>query len=360
MNRSSILLITVFFAFLLSSCAITPLAWEPTQKPPFENKFTLNEKLVDAEKINLLGYSGAEEFAIDKNGNIFCGAHLSENDFSSGAILKISPNNDVEEYLTTQKWVTGMQFDRDNSLIALMNGVGLIRINQDKTIDTLLSKTPDNQPILMGSGLKIASDGKIYFANLSTTHETTSKYLNKLILEMKPTGGIYCFDPSTKTTTTLSNGNYFGNGLEISEDEDFILVSETSKYRILKYWTQGKKAGTSEVLINNLPGFPNNISRRDNGNFWVGFTTKRNDQLDKIHPKIGTKKFVYGLPSFIQPKPEKFGMVIEITETGEVVQSLFDTKGITVKEAGALKEWQGNLYLGGDIVNYASKVKVNK
>ena len=61
------------------------------------------------------------------------------------------------------------------------------------------------------------------------------------------------------------------------------------KYRILKYWLKGKKAGTSEIFLDNLAGFPNNISRKENGNFWVGFTTKRNDQLDDLHPKKSMK-----------------------------------------------------------------------
>ena len=92
--------------------------------------------------------------------------------------------------------------------------------------------------------------------------------------------------------------------------------------------------------------FPNNISINKNGNFWVGFTTKRNDQLDKIHPKVGMKKFVYSLPSFIQPKPEKFAMILEISSEGEILQSLFDSKGKSVTEAG------------GAVVSYVSKSKL--
>lgn len=250
-----------------------------------------------------------------------------------------------------------MQFDKNGALIALMNDVGLIRINQDKSIDTLLTKTPDGQSIRMGTGLKISSDGIIYFVNMSSTEKTSMKYINKLILEMKPTGGVYAYDPQKGITTTYSEGNYFGNGLEISSNEDFILVSETSKYRILKYWIKGDKKGESEVFMDNLPGFPNNISKNNNGNFWLGFTTKRNDQLDKIHSKVGMKKFVYGLPTFIQPQPEKFGMVLEISEEGEIIKSLFDTKGSYVSEAGAIIGHEGYLYLGGDVVSYVSKIK---
>jgi hypothetical protein len=70
------------------------------------------------------------------------------------------------------------------------------------------------------------------------------------------------------------------------------------------------------------------------------------------------KKFIYGLPSFVQPKAEKFGMVIEVSDSGKIIQALFDSKGETVTEAGAVKEWNGYLYLGGDVVSYVSKVKL--
>ena len=120
-----------------------------------------------------------------------------------------------------------------------MNNVGLVQINSDKSIDTLMTLTPNGDPILMGTGLKIASDGTIYFVNMSSPNKTSLRYINKLILEMKPTGGVYSYNPTTQSATVISEGNYFGNGLAISENEDYILVSETSRYRILKYWIDG-------------------------------------------------------------------------------------------------------------------------
>lgn len=351
-------LLSCLFSIILNSCAIQPNTWNPPKKPEFAEIISLNERLTHASQIPLLDYYGAEEFAIDKDGNIFCGVHVGEKDFSSGAILKINSNDSVEIFLVTNHWVTGMQFDQNGALIALMNDIGLVKINQDKSIDTLLTKTPQGQRIRMGTGLKIDSDGIIYFVNASSTSSTSWKYINKLILEMKPTGGIYSFDPISNTTTTISEGNYFGNGLEISDDEDFIIISETSKYRILKYWIKGNKKGQSEVFLDNLAGFPNNISKNKNGNFWIGFTTKRNDQLDKFHSKIGMKKLIYSLPSFIQPKPEKIGMVIEVSRNGQILQALFDSKGKIVKEAGAIIEYNGHLYLGGDVVPYISKLKI--
>ncbi|MFT5747020.1 MAG: sugar lactone lactonase YvrE [Paraglaciecola sp.] len=359
LNSFILLVLFLISSIFINGCAIHPEVWQPPVKPTFEGALQLNEKLATVSKIDLGEWNGPEEFAFDASGNTYCGVHKGEKDFSQGAILKISPEGKVEEFLSTDSWVTGMQFDREGNLIALINGVGLVQIDQNKNTTVLVSKDADGRPILMGSGLTIASDGKIYFANLSSKNTTSPKYINKLFLELKPTGGVYRFDPKTKVIKTISNGNYFANGLELSADESFLLLSETSKYRILKYWLKGEKVGTSEVFLDNLAGFPNNISRRENGNFWVGFTTRRNDELDDIHPKKGMKKLVYGLPSFVQPKAKKFGMILEISENGKIIQTLFDTSGESVMEAGAVKEFNNNLYIGGDVVSYIAKYELD-
>jgi sugar lactone lactonase YvrE len=357
---SSLTLLILFLGsmILINACAIHPDVWEPPVKPAFEGELRLNEKLTNISKIDLGEWNGPEEFAFDAAGNVYCGVHKGASNFSEGAVLKISPAGQVEEFLKTDAWVSGIQFDQEGNLIALINGIGLVSIDQNKNIEVLVAKDAGDRPILMGSGLTIASDGKIYFANLSSQKTTSAKYINKLFLELKPTGGVYSYDPQTKITQTISTGNYFANGLELSKDETFLLLSETSKYRILKYWLKGEKAGTSEIFLDNLAGFPNNISRKENGNFWVGFTTKRNDQLDDLHPKKSMKKFVYGLPSFVQPKAERFGMILEISEEGKIIQALFDTSGESVMEAGAVKEFDNNLYIGGDVVSYIAKYEI--
>ena len=101
------------------------------------------------------------------------------------------------------------------------------------------------------------------------------------------------------------------------------------------------------ILAGRLNNFKDCYYQIENGNFWVGFTTKRNDQLDDLHPKKSMKKFVYGLPSFVQPKAERFGMILEISEEGKIIQALFDTSGESVMEAGAVKEFDNNLYIIG-------------
>ena len=255
--------------------------------------------------------------------------------------------------------MAGLHFDGRGNLIALSHKDGLISISPDKKVTILASRDENGKPFLIPNGLDIALDGKIYFSNTSEKSYYNISYGKKIILEMLPLGGFYCYDPASKKIKTLIKGTYFGNGVVLAKDETYVLLVETAKYRVLRYWLKGEKAGTTDTFIDNLPGFPNGISIREDGSYWLGFTTKRSENLDKIHPKPAVKRLVYALPNFLQPKAEKFGMVMNISGDGKILKSFFDTKGLIMPEAGAVKEHNGYLYLGGDVVPHIGKYKLD-
>lgn len=343
---------------VFNACSIHPVAWKPAVKTEFNGITSLNEKLTASQKISLNGRYGPEDIVFDSTGNMYTGVHKKENDFSDGQILKIDSAGKIETFYNAGSWVAGLHFDAEGNLIALSHKEGLISITQDKKVTVLANKDENGKPFLIPNGLDIASDGKIYFSNTSEQSAYNIRYGKKIILEMLPLGGFYCYDPSLKTVKTLISGTYFGNGVVVSKDESHVLMVETAKYRVLRYWLKGDKAGQTDTFIDNLPGFPNGISIREDGSYWLGFSTKRSDDLDKIHSKPGMKKLVYALPNFLQPKAEKFGMVMNISQDGKILRTLFDTKGIVMPEAGAVKEHNGFLYLGGDVVPHIGKYKL--
>jgi sugar lactone lactonase YvrE len=345
--------------FLLMGCLnIKPAAWNPPTLVDSNPVSNPNEKLTMSQKISLGGWYGPEDITFDAVGNMYCGVHKSANDFSNGAILKIDQAGRIEVFYDSQSWVSGLHFDTSGNLIALSHKQGLISISPDKKITVLAKEDEHKKPFLIPNGLDIASDGKIYFSNTSEKSSYNIKYGRKIILEMLPLGGLYCYDPGTKKVRTLIDGTYFGNGVVISKDESYVLMVETAKYRIVRYWLKGPRAGHVETFIENLPGFPNGISIRNDGSYWLGFSTKRNAALDEIHPSPIMKRVVYALPEFLQPKAEKFGMVMNVSEDGKILQSFFDTKGNVLPEAGAVKEYGGSLYIGGDVLPHISKLKL--
>lgn len=355
---ASIPVLIITGMLLLDACAIHPVAWTPAPKPAFTGATALNEQLATTQHIHLDGWYGPEDIVFDSLGNMYAGVHIGEFDFSDGRILKIDPAGKVDTFYTSESWVAGLHFDRSGNLIALSHKLGLISISPQKKVTVLAGKDPKGNPFLIPNGLDIASDGKIYFTNTSDESAYNIKYGRKIVLEMAPIGGLYRYDPAQSKLETLIDGTYFGNGVVLSADESYLLMVETTKYRVLRYWLKGEKAGQTEVFIDNLPGFPNGISIREDGSYWLGFSTKRSDELDKIHPKPGMKKFVYALPQWLQPNPEKFGMVMNISPDGTILKTLFDTTGTVVPETGTVKEKDGYLYFGGDVAPFIGKYKL--
>lgn len=88
------------------------------------------------------------------------------------------------------------------------------------------------------------------------------------------------YNAKTKENKVLIENIHFANGVAFSADEEFIIVSETARSRLLRYYLKGPKAGTSEVFIDGLPGLPDNLKSDGQGGFLVPLVLSRN----KDHP----------------------------------------------------------------------------
>lgn len=149
-------------------------------------------------------------------------------------------------------------------------------------------------------------------------------------------------------------GLYFPRGVALSHDESFVLVSETSRYRITRYWIAGPRAGTTDIFLDNLPGFPGNLSRGSDG-YWVSVVAARNAAIDWLHPNPYLKGVVSKLPELFWPMPERCGLVLAISEDprsseqpGRIVLTLHDHSGEYLRGITSVKEVRGQLYLSAE------------
>lgn len=75
------------------------------------------------------------------------------------------------------------------------------------------------------------------------------------------------------------------------------LCSHFIKVFLFRYWLKGPKAGTKEVVLDNMIGYPDNIRLSDHGTFLVGLTTPRLQRflppfLDLTAPYPAVKRFL--------------------------------------------------------------------
>lgn len=148
--------------------------------------------------------------------------------------------------------------------------------------------------------------------------------------------------PGARTPDVVARGLYFANGVALTTDGSALLVAETSTYRVLRVAVPD---GAVSVVADNLPGFPDNLSRSPRGTFWLALPDRRNAALDALLPRPRIRRLVAALPEAVQPQPARYGLVLELAEDGTTLRSLHDPTGRVAFRTGA-REHDGALYLG--------------
>ena len=92
------------------------------------------------------------------------------------------------------------------------------------------------------------------------------------------------------------------------------------------HWLDGPNAGKTEIIIENLPGFPDNINNGLNGKFWIGLVAPRVKVLDDLSNSPFLRKMLQRLPAFVRPKAVPSSHVIAIDGDGKVLMNLQDTE----------------------------------
>jgi len=121
-------------------------------------------------------------------------------------------------------------------------------------------------------------------------------------------------------------GLKFANGLVLAPDGSHLLLAETTGYRIWRYWLTGGPAGTAELLVQDLPGFPDNMSLGSDGLLWVAVAAPRDPLLDRLLPLPGLLRvLVWNLPEAVKPAATPVAWVLAFTLDGRLVHDLRST-----------------------------------
>ena len=346
-NKILFLFIAFIIYFLAWPVPIEPTSWESPRDTRTDAEYSLNKKLKDIRIFwDNDGHTGPEDIVL-KDNKIYVG-------YDNGVIMS---NDGI--FSNTKGRPLGMAFDSEENLIIADAVRGLISIDRDGKVKTLSTKSDsDNIPFKFVDDLDIANDGKIYFSDASSKYGYGSDRLE--LFEHTPNGRLLVYDPATKETTTLLNDLYFANGVALSTDESFVLVNETCMYRIQKYWLKGEKAGTSEVFIENLPGFPDNVSSNKEGIFWVALFNPRNNFVEMSSNKPFLRKIVLRLPELLQPQPIRHSFVLGLDESGKIVHNLQYQSNKAYSPITSVKQYENNLYFGSLTHPGWGKIKVPK
>jgi len=228
--------------------------------------------------------------------------------------------------------VLGFDFDATGNLIAADAIKGLLSISPDGKISVLTDQV-NGQPIRYANAVVVATDGKIYFSDVSTRFAPadwggTFEASILDIIEQSCTGRILAYDPATEDTRIVAKGLSFANGVALSRDEQVLFVNETGKYRVWKIAVAADNLDVRQgsplvtVLLDNLPGYPDNLMRGLDGRIWLGYVKPRNPTVDKLADKPFLRKITLRLPRALWPVPRPYGHVDAFTEDGRILDDL--------------------------------------
>ncbi|KAK6149076.1 hypothetical protein DH2020_016601 [Rehmannia glutinosa] len=195
----------------------------------------------------------------------------------------------------------------------------------------------------------------IYFTDSST--EFYRREFMQSILTIDKTGKLMKYDISTKQVTVLLRGLAFANGVALSKDRSFLLVSETTKRRILRFWLEGPNAGKHDTFAE-LAGFPDNIRRNSDGEFWVALHSKAGllAQWATSYSLFGSALFKLPLNFkqlhylFVGCKPH--ATAIKMSDEGKILRVLEDVEGKTLRFISEVEEKNGKLWIGSVLMPY--------
>jgi sugar lactone lactonase YvrE len=342
----------VLLYLLLWPVPVSPVVWNAPAAPGYTGPHAVNTRLGNLQMIDLHGEVGPEHIQFGRDGKLYTTV-------ASGNILRMEADGTaLQVFANTGGRVLGFDFDAQGNLIAADAVKGLLSIAPDAKV-TVLTDTVNGDPIRYADAVVVAKSGKMYFSDASTRFAPkdwggTFEASVLDILEQASTGRILEYDPATKATRLVTSGLSFANGVALSGDEQSLFVNETGKYRVWKIAvnasqldvrTLGTQAhAQAQVLLDNLPGYPDNLMRGLDGKIWLGFAKPRNPTVDNMAGKPWLRSLTLRLPRVLWPIPKAYGHVIAFTEDGKVVADLQDPSG-SYPETTAITETKDRLYV---------------
>ncbi|KAI5631152.1 strictosidine synthase domain-containing protein [Phthorimaea operculella] len=259
---------------------------EPTL--PREGKLKANNALNNPQKLYEDRLKGPEAFAL-YNGEVYTTV-------ATGEVVKLSPGGHVTfvtkvglpcEGLNQEEKCgrpLGLDIDKNTGMLYVADayfGIWKADLETDRK-QLLVSPQVEiegRKPMLFNS-VALAKNGDFYWTD-STSEFPLNKGIKSALAD--PSGRLLYYNAATNKSKVLLDDLWFANGIVVSPDNQFVVVSETSGYRLWKYYVDGPKKGKSEVLLGGLPGVPDNLRALPDGS---GFTVGMYLMFEEDQPML--------------------------------------------------------------------------
>lgn len=316
--------------------------FDPGPPPALVGALAPNRILTHCRPIGEVSH--ADKLLVDERGRVYAGD-------DRGEIQRFDPDGSGGFERTTLARPGGRLMEIDRSpggelVIADLHGAhAVVDSHGGSTRLDTLAGLPHGT-----AGVAVGRDGVLYYGAHTERYaedEQVDVFLN--MLAARPTSELRAFDPRTGRERILADGLLLPVGVELSAAEDYVAVAEFFAYRVTRHWLTGPKAGTTDRLIENLPGFVDGLASDGEGRFYLSLPGLRPPAVDWLHRHPFVKdQLAKLLPLLLRlggaPNPS-LGLVLELDEAGQILRSFHDPDGTAVRSVTAAEIHEGHLYL---------------
>jgi ribose transport system permease protein len=328
--------------------------------PGSGSPYALDNRLAKTEYIGFGELEGPEDVILDRDDHLYCGTRHGE------IVRFFAPDYKKSEvFAHIGGFPLGLAFQRDGTLISCVGAMGLYAISKSGEARKLSAETArswtsvvDDARLRDPNDCDVAPDGRIFFTDSTKRYDAHDWALDSI--ESRPTGRLLVYDPRNGETRTLLDNYRYTNGVCIAHDGQSLFMAESWACRVHRYWFDGPKAGQTECVIKDMPGYPDNINRASDGCYWMAWLGMRTPSFDLAlrHPGF-RKRMTRRLPQDDWLFPNiNTGGIVKFDETGRIIDTLGDLAGVSHPMVTSMREHKGWLYVGGILNNRIGRYRV--
>lgn len=280
---------------------------------------------------------GAEDVLVAPDGTV----HTATED---GAVWALDPETHAARPVGRAPGrPLGLELLPDGRLLVCDAHAGLFALDPtDGTLEELATEV-DGRRIGVCNNAAVAADGTVWFSDSSQDHPL-EQWRRDLVVDPR-SGRLVRRDPDG-TLTVVVEGLRFANGVALAGDESFVCVAESTGRCVVRLWLGGPRAGERDVLVADLPGYPDNVARGSDGLLWVTLASPTLPLLEVLlrMPAV-VRRAVARVPERFLPSPARSARVQAYDDHGRLVHDVA-LDATDFRMVTGVREHQGRLWVG--------------
>jgi sugar lactone lactonase YvrE len=263
---------------------------------------------------------------------------------ADGSIFRISHDGQhIDRVAHTGGRPLGIEIDLDGRLLVCDAHLGVLRIDpRSGAVEAVVDRL-GGAPMMFCNNAAVAEDGTVWFSDSSTRYGI-EQWKDDFVQNTR-TGRLARLSPDGSVEVVL-DGLAFANGVALSADGSYVAVAETGARTVVRWWLSGPRAGTRDLLVSDLPGYPDNIARGSDGLVWVSIASPVDPLVERLQRgPLPLRKLVTRIPERLQPAPRRTVRAQAYDDAGTLVHDL-DIQGAAYHMVTGVREHEGRVWLG--------------